>query len=92
MFVWEMGPFGIFFHLRTAFGVGYDEEYFATVASTEPWWRQLLGGIFSCVYCLSVWVSFVFCLFYVGWKSPLAVWWLAVSAGAILINEVIGDD
>ena len=92
MLVWESGPLDILWKVRIWFGVGYDENGWPSVATTEKRWRRLFGGVLSCVWCLSVWISFVFCAFYVGWKILFPVWWFAVSGAAILINEVIGDD
>ena len=48
-------------------------------------WGQLL----DCFYCLSVWIAAPFALYLGGNWSERASMWLALSAGAILVESII---
>ena len=46
------------------------------------------GSLLDCFYCLSLWTAAPFALFFAeGWREQL-LWWLALSAGAILLQRV----
>ncbi len=50
--------------------------------------HRLLGGLLDCFYCLSLWTAVPFA-FIIGGNWPQRVLlWLALSAGAILIERV----
>jgi hypothetical protein len=47
------------------------------------------GKLLDCFYCLSIWVAVPFALLWVKpWKQRV-LFWLALSAAAILVNRVI---
>lgn len=52
LLVEEEGPGNIFVKIRKVMGVYYDEY---SQKQTTGW----LGDLFSCVWCMSVWVSFI---------------------------------
>lgn len=48
---------------------------------------RFVSDLLSCVYCTSIWVSLGFTvLFLVDWRQAVVLW-LALSGGAILIEE-----
>jgi hypothetical protein len=51
----------------------------------EGFWGQLL----DCFYCLSVWIAAPFALYLGGDWSDRILMWLALSAGAILLESTI---
>jgi hypothetical protein len=51
----------------------------------EGFWGQLL----DCFYCLSVWIAAPLALYLGGDWSECFLMWLALSAGAILVENVI---
>jgi hypothetical protein len=72
---------------------------FLLVAEAGPWdlfkgmRRRLAGSVFgdlaNCFYCLSLWVSVPFGFLLNGtWKGRLLLW-LALSAGAIIIETAV---
>src|SRR5271168_3796433 len=51
--------------------------------------RVMLGELVDCFYCLSLWMAAPFAVWLgAGWVDS-AVLWLALSAGAILINRFV---
>jgi hypothetical protein len=57
------------------------------VGYPETFW----GGLFACFWCLSIWVAFPLAVM-TALVSHVHVWytfllWVAVSAGAIVMNE-----
>lgn len=87
----EDGPLDIFLKLREYLGVyhsgGY-EEYLE-----KPVYEQILVGLFQCIWCMSVWVSGVICLFAwffgaipIQWMPPYI---LAVSTSVIVADKFI---
>lgn len=71
----ENGPAHIFARVRTRAGV------------YKPGEMSSLAELFSCVYCMSVWMgAAVLFLFY---TVPLAVYALALSAGAIIVDHLV---
>lgn len=83
LLVKEDGPGDIFIKLRSKSGIYYDEY-------SRLQTPNVLAGILSCVWCCSVWVGFIGCLFL---KPRNLTEYLrnalALSAGAIIIEEVI---
>lgn len=59
----------------------------AIESRSDPRKEGSLGDLLSCHYCLSVWVSFIILSAWI-WCRPV-VWWLDLSAGAILIHEIL---
>ena len=49
--------------------------------------KSVLGGAFTCVKCLSVWVAIPFAFFVGGGRWEKLVIWLALSGMASLIDE-----
>ena len=48
-----------------------------------------LGQLIDCFYCLSVWIAAPFALYLGRTWSERTLMWLALSAGAILLESVI---
>lgn len=74
----EDGPFGIFARLQAW-------------AARKP---ERVGGInrgFYCFWCLSVWVALPFALL-LSFNKFFIIYWLALSAGAILIETMPDPD
>jgi len=83
LLVREDGPFDVFMKLRTKAGVQFDE--YSNPKVTSVW-----SGILSCMWCFSVWVGFAIALL----NKPSSVFdyfqkALALSAGAIIVDEVL---
>lgn len=55
----------------------------------DPSW-PIVGGLLDCFWCASVWVALPLGML-AYWPSPrlMAIGWLAVSAGAIVLDELI---
>jgi len=49
------------------------------------------GRLFSCFYCLSVWIALPFAFFVGGSLAEKAVGWLAVSGAAILLERLMRE-
>jgi hypothetical protein len=87
MLVNEDGPGDIFVRFRVFAGVRYDEF-------SRPYGNGFLPSLFTCVYCMSVWVALVLGLLYVLLPIPYGYWLvggLAVSTVAILISGIEGE-
>ena len=82
MLVVEQGPYNIFDKLRHRVGVQHLED-------GTPFAHNTWGELFTCVWCMSMWVAAI--LFIVN--AWMGIIWiegiLALSALAIIINEVI---
>ena len=50
---------------------------------------QLITRVFKCFWCLSVWISIPFATFMSHSIFEFVITWLAYSAGAIFINEIM---
>lgn len=74
----ENGPFGVFARLQ------------AWVAKRPDKPGSLNDGFF-CFYCLSVWVALPVAFFVGNWNTvgEFIIYWLAISAGAIVMYETI---
>lgn len=90
LFIWEDGPFNLFSNIRNWAGVEY-------TANSEPYGTTFLSTLFSCVYCMSVWIATAYViaewvfnpatrkkgLFY-KLSTPLAL-----SGGALIVNRYV---
>ena len=78
----EAGPGGVFLRLREWLGIEHD-------ATGRPniWAGDGLPALFSCVWCMSVWMAGL--AYLIWWLSPILAYILAVSAVAILAQESI---
>lgn len=81
LLVMECGPLDIFLRIRCAVGIQHDDQ-----GRPEAWNGGVLAGLFSCVWCMSIWAGGL--LYLVWWLSPTPVYILAASCGAIIIAEV----
>ena len=82
--VTEPGPYDIFGKLRHLVGVRYDERSNCGGG---------FGGLFCCVWCMSVWVAAPIALAYAVFGGLSAfngvVAWFAFSAGAVIVESVV---
>lgn len=80
----EAGPLDVFVHLRRLVGVRYND-------AGEAYGSNGLARGVTCVWCVSVWVGAAWAVVY--YVAPGLAFYLALpfalSAGAILINEVL---
>jgi len=80
----ETGPGNMFLKLRERVGIRHDSS--GNVAAIQD---GFLAGVFSCVWCCSVWVGFGWMI--AGWIYPLIALKLATafsfSAGAIVVQR-----
>lgn len=86
LFVEEAGPFDILAKFRHILGVRYDQF-------SVPYGESVAAQLFTCVWCLSVWVGSAVGLAYLfSPETTVNVCLLpALSAGAIVVNELVGD-
>ena len=80
LFVWERGPFDIFPWIRARVGATNFNPSLS---------KGFLAGVFSCVWCMSVWVSMFFTAVAL-YNKEIASWValpFSLSAIAILIRE-----
>jgi 1,4-dihydroxy-2-naphthoate octaprenyltransferase len=84
MLVDELGPFHVFAKLRHKVGVKYSTH-------NNPYGETFLSEIFSCVYCVSVWISIIFVICDKLHKVLLSRFAIpmALSTGAILMGSLI---
>lgn len=57
-----------------------------------PWWRRKFYQLFSCPFCISVWIAGAVVSITNQWYEalPLPVWWwLAVSTGSLIVYRII---
>ncbi|MFG0252979.1 MAG: DUF1360 domain-containing protein [Phycisphaerales bacterium JB038] len=85
----EDGPYDLFARLRNWLGVvDGDEGRYAEWVDTYH--RYTVAELFSCIYCMSVWVGIFYAVLYA--VSPVVSLWaglpFALSAMALLINKV----
>jgi hypothetical protein len=86
LIVQEKGPFNIFVKIRKLAKIEHDDTG-EVVSSPDTFW----GGLLSCVWCSSVWISGFWTACYILNKE-LTMYcsiFLALSAGAIWLNKVI---
>lgn len=89
LLVMESGPFEMFARLRQLLGVRYDQYNRCTSANG----KGLLPGILCCIWCCSMWVSIpaaaALALYQGGSWFVAALNWLALSAGAIMVDRLV---
>lgn len=79
----ERGPFDVFVFLRAAAGVEHDDA-----GGPIAWPDTTLGGLFACVWCMSVWIGLLLLGVWTwgGFVGGFYCVGLALSALAILID------
>lgn len=85
LLVAESGPFDIFDHIRARAGVAYDSNNLRL-----PYHQQsTLAQLFTCVWCMSVWVGLALSAAYrLAPRATAAVCHpLALSAAAIVLSR-----
>jgi len=84
MLVREDGPVWVFGKFRKAMGVRYD-AYGNPYG--DSWWSQL----FTCIYCMSVWIGIMCTLFWIAFPrfTVFASLPLAFSAMAVLLTATL---
>lgn len=80
----EKGPFGIFERLREKVGISH---YASGEVCEIP--DKFFCELFSCVWCLSVWVSAGFVIAYIFLPVPTIYFalWLSLSTITIMVND-----
>ena len=82
----ESGPFKIFENLRSAIGIGHDQDGVPVVYPS-----RFLPELFKCVWCMSVWVGFSWFVLWAilppNWMNVLT-FPLSLSAFAILVDKI----
>lgn len=84
LFVSEAGPFNIFGKFRKQIGILEIELEDGSIINEVLDNNNEIGKLFSCLWCLSFYVSIV--LLFVPKKLLLP---FAISAGAIIVKEVL---
>jgi hypothetical protein len=79
LFVHEAGPWDVFVRVRDLMGFEHDEGH--VIGTPQGFW----GGLFSCVWCLSMWVAPVIGILFL--IAPVIVFVIALSSLAILIDK-----
>lgn len=60
MLMMDAGPFDLFILIRVATrSIGHDDDG-VPISYSDNFW----GGLFSCIYCMSVWIGGAFALLY----------------------------
>jgi len=96
LFVWricsllvrEEGPFSIFDRLRHLVGVKQNEL-------SINYGETFLSKLFSCVWCMSVWVALPVAILFIPYSAESKVMnsilmWMTLSAGAIIVDVFVG--
>lgn len=82
--MWEEGPFRLALRLRERIGIVHDAGDGKPVGYPD----STLGGVFACMYCMTVWTGLAcFGLWLSVWGVPLVLV-LAISGGAVLVEAV----
>lgn len=87
MLITERGPADMFVYLRSLIGIGHNDDM---LPISFP--DTFFGNLFSCMYCLSVWVGFFWYCCATLLPERWTLWVsipLAVSAIAIIIDTAI---
>jgi len=83
----EDGPWEIFARMRTMVGIRYNEQ-------SLPYATTALSELFTCVFCMSVWMGFLLTAVY--WLSSkwtiLIMSPFALSAIAVIIERVVSGE
>ena len=81
----ESGPYNILARFRHVVGIEIDKF-------GQPYGKNQFAEMFSCSWCLSVWIGLLLGVTYYFWRD---VWWialpLALSAVAIIIERIVRD-
>lgn len=87
MLLYEEGPFDCFTRLRHWIGLDYDAGGNVTVYRDNNAFDHFITGLFTCMYCMSIWVGALLSLPF----SPTPLRWifntLVASTVAIFINK-----
>lgn len=78
LLVHERGPYNVFVHLRNAVGVEHDVDLVPERAN------NVVAEIFSCVWCMSIWVGLA--LWGVWEIEPKVVYVIAILAIAPIVE------
>lgn len=85
MLSYEAGPWDLFLRLRASLGIEHDDD-----GAVTGFPMRFLPRLFSCVWCLSVWIGASLSVSY--WLAPDWTRWLALpfalSAGAIIVERI----
>ena len=83
LLVREDGPFDILARFRYFIGVRYDDY-------SRTYGKNVVAKAFTCVWCISLWISLATTFFINPANvAQYFITWLAVSAGVIIVDEVI---
>lgn len=87
--VHEDGPYALFAVLRYRLGVR-EENDMTYVEWIDNKHRYTLGGLFACVYCMSVWVGILFASLYLVHEQAATVAALpfALSGAALVVHRI----
>lgn len=82
LLVTERGPFDMLVWVRERMGIVHNQE-------KEPviYPDRFLPQLFSCVWCVSVWVALLWTAYWFLWGNILVAVPFALSAAAILIDR-----
>lgn len=81
----EVGPFEVLAKLRSKLGVKFDEY-------SIPYGTNEIGKIFSCIWCMSVWVGAVITFLYLlfpYWVMLIVGLPFGLSAGIVIIHRFV---
>lgn len=83
LLIHEDGPLDVFARLRFLVGVKYDEK-------SNTYGTNFVSILFSCIYCMSIWVGIIVTGLFYGFTSVLHFMIpFALSAVSILIKEIV---
>lgn len=82
----ELGPFEMFDRIRYRLGVRYNDK-------NIPYARNELAELFTCIWCMSVWIGLLIAILYVTIPHYTTVLLMpfALSAGAIIIKWLLSN-
>ncbi len=85
LFVQEDGPFDVFIRFRERLGFHEDLSLDAVIPPDTFW-----GGLFSCVWCLSLWISAIIGVAWIFYPAIVlnVMVVFALSTMAIIVNRV----
>ena len=94
----ESGPFKIFEHIRTLFGITENDikipSDYGYIDATEIKAHNQLGKLILCPHCLSGWVSFVLSLVFLYFTpyQVFFVYWMSIWGISYLLITVVKRD
>lgn len=80
----EEGPFNVFLKLRSLAGITHHDD--GTIANIPD---KFTAKLISCLWCVSIWMGGIIYLIWLF--CPVAVWIIAISAGAIIVDRLKGS-